>query len=426
MSTHPAPVVAVVEDRRDLDAWIASRRDHHRQAAGVLTRIAGRQALSHAADATLTGLGKDPWLTVSKRPAELLAGAWLTVGDATDAIIGYPQLLSDWLRPQVLEWFVNLGVRPWCVFTFFEDRRDIDAKAAELAEAWGVEVVGAEALAEAWPDRDRQPSAPSPANPSGLPLLPRTDGIRFRSTARTLLEPDDFATVDAAMAAEVKAFNAALTQSRSPYRAATFQRIVHERLMRTVDTEELLLCARAAQIAGLRRGYHVKVDLTTLAGAAEALPRPGLAGPQRWWDRLDAYRDPDPGAAAALLTAGMDAEALPELTVGSVHWKPGTARVGTGDDTLSITGPPARFVGALRALRHLSGASGDDRLFTTHRAGTIEVKQVYRLVVAAERNTGVEVVPDLTRRQPKAVNWLARHGITVDYLRRARTTGAGR
>lgn len=415
----PAPVVAVVEDRRDLYAWIQTRRRHHPGVVGVLTGVTGRQSLAHIADVTLDGLGKDPWLSVSKRPAEHLAGAWLSVGDAGDAIVGYAQTISAWLLPKAVSWFVGLDVRPWVVFTTFGGDPGPGEAARRLADAWGVEVVGENALAEAWPDRPQAEPGPDPVNPSGLPRLPRCDGVRLRSTVRRLLDASDFALVDAALGAEVAAFTARLDHAKPKNKTIQYEEALRRRLASTVDVEEMLLCARAAQIAGLRAGYHVRVDTAILLGAAEVLPRPGLARAQRWWERLDAFRDPDPGAAAALYAAGLDPEALPDITLGDIEHEGGVVTVRSdGRLDTTVAGEGARFVVALLALRRIAGAGPDARLFTTHRADVIELGQVYRLIWGHRADTGVEVAAGPPqRRHPETTTWLARHGIGVEYLR---------
>src|SRR5690606_21728516 len=84
------------------------------------------------------------------------------------------------------------------------------------------------------------------------------------------------------------------------------------------DTEELILFARAAQVACLTEGWLVRVNAVQLVGAGEALPRNGSAVTADAWRRLGEYRDPDPGAAAALLASGLSTADIAGITVADV------------------------------------------------------------------------------------------------------------
>jgi hypothetical protein len=286
--------------------------------------------------------------------------------------------------------------------------------AEKVAADWGVEVADGAALTKAWPD------APPPApeleldRASGLPVLPRVDGIRFRSTCRDLLTPDEFAVVDAAFTAAVAELRSEIEELNEKYKTRQLNQRIRDHLAAARDTEELLLWARAAQVAGLPAGFHIRVDTTVLIGAAEALPRPGLAEPQRWWERLDLYRDPDPGAAAALYAAGIDPGALPALTVGSVDGD----KIRFDGDSYDVNAG-ARFVQALAAFRRLADASDDDLLFATHRKSSVSATHVAGLIWGHAAQTGVRVAPlPAERTQPAAQTWLSRYGIKVSMPRR--------
>jgi hypothetical protein len=413
VSDAPAPVVAVLEDRRDLFGWVLGRRAHHPGVVGVQVGVVDRQSIGGVADAVLAGLGKDPWLSVSVRPTELLAGAWLSTGEVTDALIGYPQLLSDWLLPEVVAWFVGLGVRPWLLFTTFDNEPAITEAAAKVAVSWGVEVVGADVVDEAWPDTATSSTVPASATMSGLPTLPRVDGLKFRSACRDLLSTDDFATVDARLLRLVAEMRTDMAGLAKQNQTRLFERLLWPRVAAASDTEELLLIVRAAQIAGVTHGFHITVDTAVLLGAAEALPRPGLAGPQRWWEHLDIYRDPDPGAAAALYAAGVDPETMPTLTVGDVAEN----KVRCGDDEIPVT-EGARFVEALVMLRRLAGAADGEALFTTHRATSVRPQHIAGLLWGVRTHAGVAVAPTPpSRRLPAAASQLGRYGIRVSKVR---------
>lgn len=411
-----SPVVAVIDDRDDLVSWTLSRHSHHPGVVGVDVGVEERQSLAGLADAILVGLGKDPWLSVSKRPAELLAAAWLSLGETSDVLIAYAQLTSPRLMPTVVSWLTGLGVRPWLIYTHHGNRPAIEELAGKVAADWGVDVVDAATLFEAWSDVS---TAAEPAvDPQGLPRLPRVDGAVFRSTCRQLLDADDFEAVDAEFTATVAEFRAALPKVNSKTLSRQFAQVVRDRLAGADCTELLLLTARAAQVAGFTAGLHVTVDTTMLLGAAEALPRTGLAGPERWFERLDVYRDPDPGAVAALYAAGCDPEVMPELTIGSLEEHPdGTVTIRDAAHHFEIN-DGARFVKAMAQFRRLSGAADGDALLATHRAGTVRPHFVSKLLYGTRTDTGVQVGSNVrSRRQPDAQSWLRRYGIGISKAR---------
>lgn len=406
-----SPVIVVVEDRRDLVTWVLSRRTHHPSVVGIDVGIEERQSLSGFAETVMVGMGKDPWLSVSKRSAELLAGAWLSLGETSDVVVAYAQQVSERLMPTVVSWLCGHGVRPWLVFTHHSNEATIAERAAKVAADWGVEIVGAAELEAAFPDVTAEP--PAAAAPAGLPRLPRVDGMVFRSTCRDRLDADDFPAVDAEFTAAVAEYRTALRGFGPKYLTRQYAQVVRVQLAAADSTERLVLRARAAQVAGVTSGVRVTVDTTVLIGAAEALPRPGLAEPEGWFDRLDVYRDPDPGAVAALYVAGCDPEDMPDLTLGSVTTNPDRSVTVADAAHHYEVRAGARYVTAMAALRALSGAEPGDTLLATHRAERVRPQFVSKQLYGADTDTGVQVGSNVrSRRQPDATQWLARYGVT--------------
>lgn len=411
------PVVAVGIDTPELYAWVATRRRHHRHVAGVLTEVARPQALSVVSDAVLEGLGKDPWLTVSKRPAELLAASWLLAGDATDVIVGYAQCLSPWLAPNVAEWSVGLGVTPWFLFSTFDDDPVARQRAEALAAAWGVELTGFDAVFDRWADTDDHVD-PAPEPAVSFPRVPRVDGIRFRSTVHRLCDPDDVKVIDDLFTTTVTRMCDEVAAFGPKHRTRRFEALVVTHLDRCADVEEAVTVTRAAQVAGVRTGFRVDVDTLRLIGGLTGLPRTGTAVAQRWWEGLDRYRDPDPGAAAALYLAGVDPEVLPELRISDITLPAttgGPVEVVTANGAVNVDGPGVRFLVALTHLRLLAGAGTADRLFTTHRKDEVRTNHIVKLLWGTAVETGVEVASTPThRKHPAARDWLTRHGVAVN------------
>jgi hypothetical protein len=406
-----SPVVVVVEDSADLLPWVLSRRAQHPSVAGVDVGIEERQSLSGFAETVLVGMGKDPWLSVSKRSAELLAGAWLSLGETSDVVVGYAQQVSERLMPTLLTWLCGFGVRPWLIYTHHGNEAAITERAAKVAADWGVDVAGADDIDAAFPDVAAV--APAAAAPAGLPRLPRVDGMVFRSMCRDLLDPGDFVVVDAEFTAAVAGYRDALRDFVPKYVTRQYAQVVRDRLAAADSTERLLLLTRAAQVAGVTSGVHVTVDTTVLVGAAEALPRPGLANPEGWFDRLDVYRDPDPGTVAALYVAGCDSEDMPTITLGSVTTNSdGSVTIADAVHRYEVRAG-ARYVSAMAAMRALAGAEPGDTLLATHRAERVRPQFVSKQLYGTAIDTGVQVGSNVrSRRHPDATQWLARYGVT--------------
>lgn len=362
----------------------------------------------------MLGLRKDPHLAYTKRWAAPLAAGWLLANDIRHVVVVDAPDYSLDARTELAAWFGGLGVRVW--FTWTDPTSPDPAPSSVCADAVRVE---AEEFWATFPDKVTRAATDPPAG--ALPRLPRVDGTVFRSACRDLLDPEAFAAVDEQfreLVAELRPKVRAHARPTNKYDLRLLRRLIDH----APDTEELLLRVRAAQVAYLLEGRHVVVNTTALLGAAEALPRRGFSVSQQWWDRLEAYWDPDVPAAVALHHAEVTVDELCSLTLADVKLKTPdevVVSVGREDEPLvaHIDGPPARFVTALVVFRLVSGAGPDERLFVTHRAGHIARKfAADRLMRDPETEVGVWVRHRLDRRQTSDGFWLHRYGVGLTKL----------
>jgi hypothetical protein len=329
-------------------------------------------AMVHVADAVLSSMGKDMRLSTTVAAALPLAAAWIAGARISDVVILSGQDLSPAVLADIAEWFGALGARSWFILPDPADGVDDPriARCVATLEAFCM----AAALGDLWHElRDTRvellwqedPLDDPPSQP--LWMVPRVDGLFFRDACRRLLQPEVFVEVDKLFVGLVREFLAAISDEPGIDATAEIEALVASRLEVASGDEELLVVVRAAQVAAVRRRYRIRVDTTLLLGAAATLPRPGLAGPQRWFERMMAYRQPDPGAVAALYWKGMDLRAISLLSVGDVAVAGSVVRVQTGTEELVFDGPAAVFLRAQWFRRVLGGAASSDRFIVTHR-----------------------------------------------------------
>lgn len=406
-----APVAVTADSSRALNLWLNERRRHHRDVVCVDTPPADFVDLQQMCMAVCYGLGKNTDLWEGKTSVIDTTRAWLSLGETGDALVVDAQLL----RPRLLDDFIDLcsvhRVRVWLVVS-----GDHPAH-LDIVTGRGGRIVDIDELTERFGDRTPNPDPPAPA-----PLrLPRVQGWVFRSACRDLLEPEQFEAVDQRFCDEVHDLRARFAACSGHLISRQAGRIIRKRIVHAADTDDIMLTAAAAQVAGVTERFLVTVHLPTLIGAAEGLPRIGRADPDRWWERLDAYRDPSVGAVAALYHCGIDPDRI--RLVEHHHVTPrdpdGHVTVTVGDEAHTITGPAARFVEAQRIYRTLTTAGDEDYMFSTHRPGKPGIRHINKqlLVPAAEIGVGV-VDPPVRRKQPDTAQQLARYGIRVSRIER--------
>lgn len=365
--------------------------------------------LESAAAGILVGLGKDPMLAYAKRWASLITSGWLATSGIHTAVIVDPDDYSGAVRDTIVEWLAGHGVRTW-----FAWNAPTDGTFAPAVVARGAVEVGEAEFWSTFPTGPR-PEAPEPTS-SSLPRLPRVDAMAFRSACRDLLSAEDFAVVDERFRGLVAELRSTIAAHRKPYNRADL-RLLRRLIDQAPDTEELILAVRAAQIAFLLQGRHVSVNSTALLGAAESLPRRGHSVSQRWWERLEAYWDPDVPAAVALHHAEVTVNELCTLTLADVEVKAPdevAVTIERGDEPLhaELSGPAGRFVAALVVFRQTSGATPEERLFVTHRSGHIARKfAADRLLRDPAVEVEVRAHHRLDHRQASDTTWLDRYGV---------------
>lgn len=415
----PTVTLALVPDTRAVARW--AETGPGRTPGTVLVDVAPtkRPDLRDVAEAVLVGLGKDERLTAQKRLGVPLATGWLSLGERTEAVVLDAGALSDGLLAEMLGWFGGLSVDTWLLFAVGPecDHDALGDRIDALAANWGAAVVDHDGVKAHWPAR-RTPAAQTVAELE-LPILPRVDGRVFREALRADLDDATFARIDGQCGSLVRGLRAEVSAFTGTHKSRKFENLLRNRMHDTGPTEELHLLVRAAQIAGLVEGYNVSVDSVAFFGGCIGVPRRGQGVEQGWWTHLDAYRDPDVGATAAMYLAGLAPEHLVGLTAADVEGQgDGTVTVAVpGEEApIVVSEPGSRFVRVLVAWRVAAGAEPSDRLFTTHRKAEVSYSHVSTML-RTPNEVGVRYAASPIRKvNPNVQTWLLRYGITISKL----------
>lgn len=384
------------------------------------------------ATAVLAGLGKTRRLNVLKRSPEPVALAWLCAlgaqADPDDAaptvVVLEAQTLGADGADQLLAWCAIAGLA--CCFVFAGARHPISTSALYVALADrddAVEIPWRELRAELGlrPETLRGDPLADP-QPTGPPWqVPRVDGLVFRSACRRQLTFEDHAAVDAYFM-ERRGQLLDELQAEGPTTVRHAAKVLRSVIEDAPSTEELITCVRAAQVACVLCDLKMAVDTTVLLAAAETLCRRGLATPQQWWRRLEAYQDPDPGALAALYAAHVHPDAATRLHLGDIQPAADGVVLVTTSDGAEVTVPaePARFLVAQRLYRLLSGAGEGDPLFDTFRGPGIGGSTAGRMLRRSAVELGIDLIEDkLPGGGRDDITYLARYGITLAKLHKA-------
>lgn len=406
-----APVAVTAPSSRELNRWLNERRHHHPHVVAVDTPPADFVDLKQMCAALCDGLGKSTELWEGKSSTVETTRAWLSLGEIADALVIDAQLL----RPRLLDEFVELAalhkVRVWLVIAGEHPGH------VEVAVGRGGRVASIDELQDRFCDQ----AAASVVGGEPPVRLPRVQGWVFRSTCRDLLEPDEFENVDRRFCAEVRDLREQFHNLSGRLVSRQAVRIIRNRLLDAPDTDTMLLTAAAAQVAGITERFLVTVHLPTLLGAAETLPRVGRAVPERWWERLDTYRDPSVGAIAALYHLEIDPDQIRVVERTNV-----TARNTSGEITVTvngvehvIAGPAARFIEAQRVYRELVTSGDEHYLFSSHRPGKVGIRHINKQLLVPGAELGVAVAESPVRRKhPDPTRKLARYGVKVSRIER--------
>lgn len=417
MNDELAPIAVVTHPSKAFNQWASGRRRHYPGVCAADVGPVSRASTEMVWEAITDGLGKDPDLTTLKAAVASVANGWLAVGDTDEVWLIDAQNINPVPLAEVISQLSLLGVRCRLLLSSINGDRTAPALQAHLrlVEVERGDVIDEATLRDEFPNVSRPPRTPAPT----IGRLPRVDGMVFRSTCRELLEPEHFATVDAVFVELVRTLRAETLTVALKNKTRNIQRLFRNRLQATPDTDSFVITVRAAQVAYLTCGIHVRVNTSLMLGAEHALPRAGRAAVENWWVEFDRYRDPIFGAVAAIYSYGSDTIDMPAITIGDVSEPDadGNVTVIVAGEPIVIPPPAARFVTAQAAFgRH---RAGDDAvpLFSTHRANIIRASYAARLLTASASELGFVVAQAPVRTvKLDAPEWLQRYGIRMEKL----------
>jgi hypothetical protein len=413
--------VVIVEPDIPMQRRLRGLRPAIHGAAGFVAPPSDPVLLRDLADALLAALGKDPLLRLSRSNPVAVASAWLATAPPPEIVVCDAHLLSRRVLDELLAWLAGFDTAITLVAvdkTPAYPRPFVAEFTAYVTGHHGAVAVDEEDLATRWPDQ-------APAHPGDggtWPEIPLVAGVRFRRTARALLDPDAFALVDERFCSTAAAVRTEISAIAGKHPAREVTLLLRKRLDGAATTAEFVIDTRAAEVAALTSGFELTVDPVAMVAAAERFPRRGRKGPEGWWDRLSSYREPGVPATVALYDAELSVDDIAELSVGSVtRTDAGAVAVEHPSAGRRVLGDPqGRFVLAQRLYREYSGASEADPLFVTHRHPRITGRYARATLVRAETDLALRILPaGRSVRQPDARDWLRHHSIKVRMLDRA-------
>lgn len=418
------PQLLVCPTPGDLASARAARAFIGRQGAVVVDPLSATNYGVGTGDlgaAVLRGIGKSEHLNALKRKADPLALAWLCAhelgpdGQRPLMVVCEAHQLREEGLATLRSWSGVAGI-DLCLLV--PDYAPCDALIEYETAGWdSLDWADLCATLAARPIRPANRSTTTPRW-----RLPRVDGLIFRSTCRDVLAASDFAEVDALFVDKVLSFRRSFESCGNLADTARYATIVRAAIEQAPSTEELVVSVRAAQVAALAFGLVLTVDTVRLLAAAESLCRRGLAGPQRWWEELDRYQDPDPGALAALYQAELNLADAVQLRLSDLHVGAGArgpaggqaVEVDLGDRQVVIEPPAARFLVVQRQYRLLCGAAPDDPLFATFRGAGMTTECAVNQLRLATAELGVDIITGvLSTWHHNTPAYLARYGLRL-------------
>lgn len=424
-----APVLAAGPVSTTLARRIRALHRIEATAVSGAVRIARAPRLVDVADAILDGLGKSPWVGGGHSSAASVVaqtGAWLEAKGVTDVIICDAELLPSSLAAQTCDWLAGLGIRAWYIYgteqpVTAEEAAGIGADLlAASPYSHSVEGCTLDGLVAAWPGlADNLPPArrdPYRYLSADFPQVPRVDGLRFRSAARALLDPDDFAVVEARFLDSVSVTRAWC--DTNPGGQAEKLLVQYRAMVNDCGgVDELLTVTRGFQVGAFNRDWGVSVHTARLVAAAATEPRQARSVIENWWARFGLYRTTETPALAVLYDAGLALAAIETLRVADLDWQPDAGHVSitpAGGEPLMITGERAPLLAAHLLCRQHLGAEPDDALFVTFRNKPVRSRTLGDTLLGPIGEIGVTVAPPPVRRHPySATTWAARYGVTA-------------
>lgn len=406
-----APIAVTVASSRDLTIWANTRRHAHPRVFAIDVAPAETLTFDAVCHAVLVGLGKNPALTITAASPTAAASAWLSLHEHTDAFVVEAQLLPIRFLDELIDMLCDHAVTPWLLLD-----GEQEAHLEAVTGRGGIVVTEDEFRARFPGDPDTAAPGDAVRSPG---RLPRVSGFVFRAACRDLLDPRDAADVDARFVTAVTEIRSAIGDLAGANKSKQVTQLVRHRVLDSADADDLFLQVCAAQVAALPLGFLIDVDISTLIGAAEVLPRRGRAGVEKWWELIDAYIDPRIGATAALFNAEIDPGRMASINRADVSApdNDGSVLVTVDGESHVVSWPSSRFVLAQCAYRDHATAGDAHRLLSTHRPGAAQLRHVTGHIAAPAADLGVRLAkPPVREKRIDPVKEMSRYGISVRKL----------
>jgi len=355
----------------------------------------------------------------------LLAHVWLVTHDVRDLIVAR----AEWLPPDVLTELLLLaagaGLRLWLLTSpprSDEQVATLDGWDADeldwdvFRSHWESQVPALLGGYSAQPVDDEAAATPAAgAQKDDLPgLLPDDDFPTFRPACRAVLTGAQFAILDARLGAEVRHMLSWAGGLAQPVTPEVLAEELRDRYDRCATVADLLITARAAQVALFSLGWFVQIDLVRFAGTAAHAPR--RAGrTAALWRTLRMYRQPDRGSVCALAGAGLDLGAIAVLRCADITADGSTV---TADGRSWTVEDDARVYLRAQLLLRTSQCAGPDDPLLAGRADTaLSERRLATLITNVRMETGLIVASRLiARERPSADRWYTQWGICAQPL----------
>ena len=247
-----------------------------------------------------------------------------------------------------------------------------------------------------------------------FPRLNDAPWMTFRANCRDTLTSDEFSTVDARYCDAVQA---GLNQFES---SALTEDLVLGHLKERCDGaatfDEMIVEARAAQVAAWRHGWHVQIDINQFSAVANTTPTRRQLNNPAWWRRLSVYAEPWRGATCALAATGLGCTRMTDLTLADVDDN-GNARDPDTRTTLDVPAGGRMYLRAQHSLRIMHGARPSDPLFVVDDEKPARDRRLAQALLDAQLECGVNVTGGrIARGDTTKAAWVSRLGVAVQPL----------
>jgi hypothetical protein len=414
---HSSGVFVVIDhdDSPEGAAFLHALGDLKQRRAVCVVRPGGRDQLQPLAREVLTALGKRHDREGSARDASddwRRAIAWVAAEDVDDLIVVRAQLLSRRRWEALIAAAAISGCRLWLLV----QGRRLSRSERETVRDWPCRVLPFDDFAARWPGAGTLlPSAPA-AEGTTFPQPPDSDFPVFRSDCRELLEPSEFAVIDTEMCETVRTTETWFARV-GVVDEAGFSDFLRSLLSDAQNAHQAFVRLRAAQVAGFKAGWLIKVDTERFVLTSEASRQARVD--RALADALRTYTNTK-HAAAALLTAlcHLSPEALSKLTIGAAT--DGTA-VELAPARIAVPSFAQAILRAHLYQRALAGGGPSNPLFASDEGPTsgrpMTPNALRRALKAVARDTGNRLWAEYhTGDQLSQRRWLSRRGVSVQCL----------